>query len=357
VPEQVELFRQRFPLFKVAGETQTEFDLRCSDGSVVTMTFNGRIGRDSHGAFQRTHCILTDVTEQRRLEDERGLLLGAIERSLNEIYLFDADSLRFEFVNLGARANLGHSLEDLRSMTPLDLKPEFSEESYRATLIDGERVLLSVIRDITERRRAEAALMETTTRLRLTVQAAVAALGAAAELRDPYTAGHQRRVAELACAIAGELGWEEERVEMLRTAALLHDIGKMVVPTEILARPGRLSEPEMLLIRQHADAGVGIVADIDFGGAIVEAIGQHHERLDGSGYPNGLRGDQMLLEARVLAVADVVEAMSSHRPYRPALPPEAAFEELESGAGSLYDRNVCTACLRLLREKGFTLSD
>ena len=212
-----------------------------------------------------------------------------------------------------------------------------------------DRVYL-VDADVTDRHRAEE-------RLRLTLKAAVAALGATTELRYPYTAGHQRRVAELAGAIAAELGWSEEQIETLRIAALLHDIGKIVVPAEILAKPGRLTELEMELVRQHAQAGAATIAHIDFGDAIAAAIAQHHERLDGSGYPAGLTGDQILPGARILAVADVVEAMMSHRPYRPAQPTEAALAEIEAGAGRIYDAVCCEAVLRLFREQGFTFPD
>jgi putative nucleotidyltransferase with HDIG domain len=219
-----------------------------------------------------------------------------------------------------------------------------------------DRVYITDV-DMTERCRAETELAHATKRLACTLEAVVAALGATAELRDPYTAGHQRQVAELACAIAAELGWEDARIESMRTAALLHDIGKMVVPAEILSKPGRLSETEMLLIRQHATAGAAIVDDIDFESDIAEMIRQHHERLDGSGYPSGLRGEDILPEARVMAVADVVDAMVSHRPYRPALSLEAALTEIEDGSGSRFDADVCAACLRLFRERRFTLPD
>ena len=178
---------------------------------------------------------------------------------------------------------------------------------------------------------------------------------ATAELRDPYTAGHQRRVADLACAIAAELGWDAGRIESLRTASLLHDLGKIVVPAEILSKPGKLTDTEFLLIRQHAGAGAEILADIDFQDDIAAMVRQHHERLDGSGYPAGLKGADILPEARILAVADVVEAMVSHRPYRPALPLETALAEIEQGSGRRYDADVCAACARLMREGRFVL--
>ncbi len=182
------------------------------------------------------------------------------------------------------------------------------------------------------------------------------AMGHVVETRDPYTAGHERRVAELAVALGAELGLPAAELEGLRLAALIHDIGKIAVPAEILAKPGRLSEVEFNLIRQHARAGYEILAAIDFGAPVAEIVLQHHERLDGSGYPEGLAGEQILLEARILAVADTVEAMSSHRPYRAALGMEAALDEVRCRAGSGYDPEVAAACLRVVEEQGFAFT-
>jgi HD-GYP domain-containing protein (c-di-GMP phosphodiesterase class II) len=166
-------------------------------------------------------------------------------------------------------------------------------------------------------------------------------------MRDPYTAGHQQRVAQLSAAIAGLLGWDEERCEDVRVAASLHDIGKVVVPAEILTKPGSLSTPEYELVKSHAAAAGEILSGIEWAGPITQTILQHHERLDGSGYPLGLEGEAIIPEARVLAVADVFEAMVSHRPYRPALPAEAALAELRGGAGAQYDASIVAACLQL----------
>ena len=211
--------------------------------------------------------------------------------------------------------------------------------------------------DVTELRQMEQAAEAGAEQVRQTLKGAVAAFGATTEMRDPYTAGHQRRVAELACAIATSLGWDDDRIEKLRTAALLHDIGKIVVPAEILSKPGRLTETEMLLVREHAGAGADAIAASNFEDSIAEAIRQHHERLDGSGYPAGLRGDEILPEARILAVADVVEAMVSHRPYRPALSIAEAPAEVEDGAGSRYDADVCAACLSVCNGNGFKFEE
>jgi PAS domain S-box-containing protein/putative nucleotidyltransferase with HDIG domain len=195
------------------------------------------------------------------------------------------------------------------------------------------------------------------TNVRAAFDGVVHALGVSTEMRDPYTAGHQRRVTELACAIAVELGLSSERQETLRVAGLLHDIGKMSVPAEILSRPGKLSSMEMDLLKSHARAGYEIVKGTSLPKDIADVILYHHERMDGSGYPEGLSGEAIPLESRILAVADVVEAMSSHRPYRAAHTLEEALREIETGAGTLYDSEVADACVRLFREERFHFSD
>ena len=189
--------------------------------------------------------------------------------------------------------------------------------------------------------------------LRRTVEGTVLAMSHVVETRDPYTAGHERRVTELATAIAEEMGMDGEELTALRHAGLIHDIGKIAVPAEILAKPGRLSEVEFNLIQQHPATGFDILAAIDFGRPVAEMVLQHHERLDGSGYPRALSGEDILPEARILAVADVVEAMSSHRPYRAALGMEAALAEIREPVGVKYDADVAASCVRLVEEQGF----
>ena len=225
-------------------------------------------------------------------------------------------------------------------------QPRFDEQG-RVEAVIGASL------DVTERVRADAALREREERLRHALADTVAALGATVAMRDPYTSSHERRVAELACLIAERLDWSEEAVERLRIAALVHDIGKIAVPAEILSKPSRLTETEFALIKAHSAAAYEILAPIDFGGPVAEIVLQHHERLDGSGYPRGLSGDQVLPGARLLAVADVVEAMVTHRPYRAALPLEEALAEIEGGAGTRYDAGACAAALRLFRDEGF----
>jgi HD-GYP domain-containing protein (c-di-GMP phosphodiesterase class II) len=176
------------------------------------------------------------------------------------------------------------------------------------------------------------------------------------EERDPYTAGHQLRVCEIAVRIAADLGMPDSGIEDIRIAALIHDVGKVVVPTEILSKPGTISKTEYELLKVHAEAGHRILAAAHMEEPVPELVYQHHERCDGSGYPRALTGDQMLMGAKVIAVADVVEAMMSHRPYRPALGLDAALAEIERGAGRQYDADVARACIALFREQRFEFS-
>lgn len=194
-------------------------------------------------------------------------------------------------------------------------------------------------------------------RLEQSMEATVQALASTVERRDPYTAGHQRRVAEIATAIAREMGLTEDTVHGLHLAAIVHDVGKINVPAEILAKPGQLSPVERELIRVHPTAGYEILKGVHFEWPVAEIVLQHHERIDGSGYPRGLKGDDILIEARILAVADTVEAIASHRPYRPARGIDAALAEIEAGRGTLFCAEAVDACLRLFRERGYRIPD
>jgi PAS domain S-box-containing protein/putative nucleotidyltransferase with HDIG domain len=205
-----------------------------------------------------------------------------------------------------------------------------------------------------ERERLEAAEHEGAERLKRALLGTIQAVAVTVEKRDPYTAGHQQRVARLAVAIARELGWPPDQIEGVRLGGMIHDIGKIYVPAEILNRPGRLSELESGIIKRHPEVGYEILADVELPWPVAQIILQHHERLDGSGYPKGLKGDQIIPEARLLAVADSVEAMAAHRPYRAALGLEAGLEEIRQQRGTLYDADMVDACLRVLRERGFS---
>jgi putative nucleotidyltransferase with HDIG domain len=182
-------------------------------------------------------------------------------------------------------------------------------------------------------------------------------MGSAVEMRDPYTAGHQRRVTRLAEAIAHELGLDKAVVQGLRLASQMHDVGKIAVPAEILSKPGRLADYEYQLVQAHSRVGHDILQSIEFDRPVADIVLQHHERIDGSGYPLGLTGGDILIESRILAVADTVEAMASHRPYRPALGLDVALEEVRDGSGTRYDADVVAACLKVCGSAGFAFGD
>jgi putative nucleotidyltransferase with HDIG domain len=216
--------------------------------------------------------------------------------------------------------------------------------------------ILGVTRDITERKRGEEELQRTLDSLKNAFNTIIQVMVTAVETRDPYTAGHQLRVAGLACAIATEVGLDQEIIDGIRMAGSIHDIGKLSVPAEILSKPGKLTELEFSLVKEHSRKGYEMLQDVESPWPLAEIVYQHHERMDGSGYPRNLKGDEILMEARIMAVSDVVESMASHRPYRPALGIEAALEEIEKNSGILYDNAVVDACLKLFREKGFQLA-
>ncbi|OIP89900.1 MAG: hypothetical protein AUK26_10620 [Syntrophaceae bacterium CG2_30_58_14] len=211
------------------------------------------------------------------------------------------------------------------------------------------------IRDITKHKQAEKQLQNTLESLRKAVGATVQVMVSAVETRDPYTAGHQIRSADLSRAIAVEMGLPQDKIDAIRMAGCIHDIGKLSIPAEILSKPTKLSEIEFSLIKEHARQGFELLKDVESPWPLAEIVRQHHERMDGSGYPRNLKGEEILIEARILTVADVVEAMASHRPYRPGLGIDAALNEIEKNKGIFYDNAVADACLRLFREKGFKL--
>ena len=223
---------------------------------------------------------------------------------------------------------------------------------------NGKPVGIQVIaQDITKRKKAEEQAESSMRQLLKALEDMVEALAMTVESRDPYTAGHQRRVAQIACAIAADMGLTEDQLVGIRLAGLIHDVGKVRVPSEILTNPDGLTEAEMRIVRTHPIVGYEILKNIQFPWPIAKAVLQHHERLDGSGYPSGLSKEEIITEARILAVADVVEAMASHRPYRPGLGIDEALNEIECNRGSLYDSAAVDSCVRLFKKKGFELQD
>ena len=193
-------------------------------------------------------------------------------------------------------------------------------------------------------------------RLQKTIEEIIQAMTYIGEVRDPYTAGHERRVAQLTCAIARSMGLGDDEYEGLTMAAFVHDIGKILIPSDILSKPGHLTKPELDIIKDHTRIGYEILKNIEFPWPIANIVLQHHERMNGSGYPSGISGDKIILEARILAVADVVEAMSSHRPYRPALGIDKALAEIYMNRSTLYDPSVVDACMKIFNDKGFSFN-
>jgi PAS domain S-box-containing protein len=254
---------------------------------------------------------------------------------------------------LRAEANAAYTITALRKDGSEFL---FGINATRA-IFQGRPATIAVGQDITDKVTAEGSSQHYVDRLKQVMHSTIEAISIISEMRDPYTHGHERRVGELAAAaaIAGEMGLDADRIEGIRIAGYLHDIGKISVPAEILAKPAKLTSAEFELVKGHAQKSYEILKGVDFPWPVAQAALQHHERIDGSGYPQRLKGDAIIMEARIMAVADVVEAMASHRPYRPGLGIDEALAEIERGRGIAYDPAVCDACLHLFRGKGYTI--
>jgi PAS domain S-box-containing protein/putative nucleotidyltransferase with HDIG domain len=231
-------------------------------------------------------------------------------------------------------------------------------ETVVAIRYDSGKIVFwdGILEDITERKQAQLQIQNSLQRLQKTIKEIIQAMAYIGEVRDPYTAGHQKRVAQLSLEIARTMGLQDDQYEGLTMAAFVHDIGKILVPADILSKPGKLTRPEFDMLKDHTRIGYEILKTIEFPWPIANIVLQHHERINGSGYPSGLSGEEILLEARILAVADVVEAMSSHRPYRPALGIEKALSEINEFRGVLYDSKVVDACVKLFTISGFNLN-
>ncbi len=238
-------------------------------------------------------------------------------------------------------------------------EPEFFDDEQIALLEEMGKTLSFALESFNEeamRKEVEERLLTSQKKLMSTLSGTIEAIALTVEMRDMFTAGHQKHATELAVAIAGELGLPADQIEGIRVGASIFDIGKIAIPAEILNRPGRLREQEYALVKSHPQVGYDIVKNIDFPWPVAQMILHHHERLDGSGYPDGLKGEAILLEARIIGIADAVEAMCSHRPYRSALGVDAALAEIIGQRGKLYDPAAVDACVRLFREKGFRLT-
>jgi PAS domain S-box-containing protein len=363
-----------------------ELRMRCRDGQQ-------RIVR-GHMAILGEEAIIawTDLTELRRqdeaLRESERRFRSMVEQAVSGFYVVRDNKL--VYVNPRMAALSGYTQEEMIGMDPIDLVvpedrakiEEGRRRHYAGEQVvgfqvrarrkdgsvavtrangaigtwDGKPAIIVLVEDVTERALAEEKIRGYVARLERSMRSTLEAVAKMVEMRDPYTAGHERRVGEIAAAIARELGWDEQRCHTMELVGLVHDIGKIAVPAEILSKPTRLTPPEFEIVKSHAQAGYEIIKDVQFDDLpVAEIIREHHERMDGSGYPQGLPGERILPEARVLAVADVLESMASHRPYRPALGLEAALAELQKNRGRLYCADCVDAVLRLVREKGFQL--
>jgi PAS domain S-box-containing protein len=374
-----------------------EYCIRTKEGNKLWALVNARYTYEE-GRLKGGAGVIYNITERKKAEDSlrdsEEFLYSIVENIPDMIFVKEAETLRFVRFNKAGEELLGQNRQDLLGKNDYDLFPanqaDFFTEKDRETLkkkklVDipeepiqtshrGERLLhtkkipiierggiaqylLGISEDITEHKLIEVERKQSYERLRKSLGATIQAIAMVVEIRDPYTAGHQRRVADLARNIATEMRLSNDQIDGLHMTSLIHDIGKISVPTEILSMPRKLTEIEFSLIKIHPQSGYNILKDIDFPWPIARIVLEHHERMDGSGYPNGSTGNNLLVESKILATADVVESMASHRPYRPGLGINAALDEIAKNRGILYDPDVSDACLKLFKEKGYKLQD
>ncbi len=375
---------------------QHEWTMVNKEGRQITFIAHHSAVREA-GRIAGLSVILEDVTDRKRAESE---LLESeqkyrvlLEQSLQGMVVAQGIPPRLVFANRAVAEILGYTVDELLSLsaekTPSLIHPEDQDTffqryaqrlqglpapphyQFRAIRQDGEvrwvelhasrieygrePAVQAVFVDVTDQKQAERELRESYEVVRKTMLGTVDALAAAVEKRDPYTAGHQRRVSDLAAAVAREMGLPSDQTSAIHIAGMVHDVGKIYVPAEILSKPSQLSEIEMMMVRTHPQVGFDVLKTVDFPWPVAEIVLQHHERLNGSGYPRALAGEEICLEARILAAADVVEAMVSHRPYRPAHPLEKALEEIVAHRGVLYHPDVVDTIVKLLTENGYEL--
>lgn len=370
-----------------AVRSSPELALRCKDGSTRIVKGYGTVVGDDIIALWQDLTEIKHATQA--LERDQKRFRGMIEQSLAGIYVTQNERIVYanprlcEMIGWMESELIGHNSLDIFGNIPdsrekilfgraqIAAGARSVSQDYAIRTRDGREIVLgshaseviwdghpaNVIfcQDVSEALEEKKKIAAHLKQLETSMQGTLQAVATMVELRDPYTAGHERRVGLLAADIAREMGWAEDQCESLKLIGLVHDIGKIAVPAELLTKPTRLTKLEFDMIKVHAEKGYEILKDVPFPLPVAEIIREHHERLDGSGYPRGLRGDQILPEARILAVADVLESMSSHRPYRPALGIEVAVREIETHRGVWFDEQAVDAVLRLVREKSYQL--
>ncbi|MCF7794661.1 MAG: response regulator [Candidatus Cloacimonetes bacterium] len=313
-------------------------------------------------AFSKHHSDLDLIRSEKRFKK-------LIEENTDGIAVIDKDK-KILFVNQAFEEIFCKTREELinskfehdidKNRFELEIDCEDQNKILDVSVVEihweNEIAKLTTLRDITERKKAQLEVEKSAQKLQKLLEDLVNGLVSAIEMRDPYTAGHQRKVAELACAIGRKMNLSEDRVNGLRIASLVHDIGKIQIPAEILSKPGKLSDVEYEIMKSHAQAGYEILKGIDFPWPIAQTVLQHHVRMEGISYPDNIEYDEIILESKILSVADVVEAMSSHRPYRPARKIEDVLDEIRDNRGSKYDAEVVDACIKVFKEDNFSFS-
>ncbi len=374
-----------------------EVEMKRKDGSTVWAESTHRFIWDQDGQPFKVLGVLRDIRERKKAEkalrESEVRFRNLVEATSDWVWEVDRNGV-YSYVSPKVSDILGYEDKEVLGKTPFDFMPP--EEARRVAKLfgsivaeerpfaflentalhkDGHAVILEtngvpffdhdgallgyrgIDRDISERKQVAGLLEESIRKIERTVEASIQSISYTMETRDPYTAGHQRRVTQLACAIGREMGLSDTQIAGIRVAGLVHDIGKISVPTEILSKPGPLTGVEMAMIKAHPKVGYDILKNIEFQWPVAWTTLQHHERMDGSGYPSGISGNEILLEARILAVSDVVEAMSSHRPYRPAIGIDKALDEVSRGGGTLFDPDVVHACLMAFAKSGFRFEE
>ena len=369
------------PLIIISGSIGEEFATECIKAGATDYVLKDKLFR----LVPVIKRALQEAEEHRERKQAEELFKKLFINSPNAIFIIQDG--KFKLINPQFTKEIGCSQEEALSSDPFNfIHPEDKEMvreniiknlkrglsspfEYRGIRKDGEvrwvletvtsvtyqgkRAMLGNFKDVTDIKHAEKELQQSYKKLQKTMEGTINVIVKIVEAKDPYTAGHQMNVSKLATAIAKEIELSSDRIEGIRIASLIHDIGKISIPAEILSKPSKLDEIEFSLIKCHSKMGFDILKSIEFPWPVAQITLQHHERIDGSGYPQGLKGNDILLEARIMAVADVVEAMSSHRPYRPALGIDVALEEISKNRGILYDSKVVDICLKLFKKKEF----
>lgn len=387
--------RAVFDIIMKGGSWNGEVEMISKNGRKFPAYQRADAIKDESGKIVGLIGIQTDITERKRMEHQLQASESNFRHSLDESPLgVRISTLEGETIYANRAILDIYEYETIEELKKTSIRERYTPESYaefqerkqkrlngetgpsgyevsivrkngairnlqvfrKEIFWNGKKQSQVIYQDITERKQAEEKLQKTLELLKKAVGTTIHVLVSVLESRDPYTAGHQSRSADLACAIATEMGLSQDKIEGIRMAGAIHDIGKLAIPAEILSKPTKLTDLEFSLVKEHSQSGYEMLKDVESPWPLADIVSQHHERINGTGYPRQLKGNDILVEARIMAVADVVEAMASHRPYRASLGLAAALAEIEKNKGILYDETVVDACLRLFKENGYKLT-